>query len=64
LVDEATLTGETYPAEKSVGVLAAETALARRTNALWMGTHVVGGSAKALVVAIGSRPNSARCRNG
>ena len=52
-VDEATLTGETYPAEKSVGVLAADTALAKRTNALWMGTHVVGGSAKALVVVTG-----------
>ena len=54
-VDEATLTGETYPAEKSVGVLAAETPLARRTNALWMGTHVVGGSAKALVVVTGKQ---------
>ena len=52
-VDEATLTGETYPAEKSVGVLAADTALAKRTNALWMGTHVVGGNAKALVVVTG-----------
>ena len=45
-IDEATLTGETYPVEKSVGVLAAETALGQRTNALWMGTHVVSGSAK------------------
>jgi hypothetical protein len=32
-VDEATLTGETYPAEKSASVLAAETPLAKRTNA-------------------------------
>ena len=54
-VDEATLTGETYPAEKSVGVLAAETPLAKRTNALWMGTHVVSGSAKALVVTTGKQ---------
>ena len=38
-IDEATLTGETYPVEKSVGVLAAETPLGQRTNALWMGTH-------------------------
>ena len=52
-VDEATLTGETYPAEKSAGVLAAETALGKRSNALWMGTHVVSGSARALVVATG-----------
>jgi Mg2+-importing ATPase len=52
-VDEATLTGETYPVEKSVGVLAAEAPLGQRTNALWMGTHVVSGSAKGLVVRTG-----------
>lgn len=52
-VDEATLTGETYPVEKSVGVLAAETPLGQRTNALWMGTHVVSGNAKALVIRTG-----------
>ncbi len=52
-VDEATLTGETYPVEKSAGVLAAETPLGQRTNALWMGTHVVSGSAKALVISTG-----------
>src|ERR1035437_1308909 len=49
-VDEAMLTGETFPVEKSVAVLSAETALAQRTNAIWMGTHVVSGNAKALVV--------------
>ncbi len=54
-VDEATLTGETYPAEKSVSTLAAETPLAKRTNSLWMGTHVVGGNAKALVVVTGKQ---------
>jgi P-type Mg2+ transporter len=54
-VDEATLTGETFPAEKSAGVLAAETPLARRTNSLWMGTHVVSGSAKALVIVTGKQ---------
>jgi Mg2+-importing ATPase len=54
-VDEATLTGETYPVEKSVGVLMAPTPLGQRTNALWMGTHVVSGSAKALVVQTGKQ---------
>jgi Mg2+-importing ATPase len=54
-VDEATLTGETYPVEKSVGVLGAETPLGQRTNALWMGTHVVSGSAKALVISTGKQ---------
>jgi Mg2+-importing ATPase len=49
-VDEATLTGETYPVEKTAGVLPPETHLSQRTNALFMGTHVVSGSAKGLVV--------------
>ncbi len=52
-VDEATLTGETYPVEKSAGVLAKETQLGQRGNTLFMGTHVVSGSAKALVVFTG-----------
>jgi Mg2+-importing ATPase len=49
-VDEATLTGETFPVEKQAGTVPADTALAKRTNSLFMGTHVVSGSAKALVV--------------
>jgi Mg2+-importing ATPase len=52
-VNEATLTGETYPVEKTPCVLAPETALARCTNAAFMGTHVVSGSGKALVVHTG-----------
>jgi Mg2+-importing ATPase len=53
-VDEATLTGETYPVEKSAGVLAKETQLGQRKNALFMGTHVVSGSTKAVVVCTGT----------
>ena len=49
-VDEAMLTGETYPVEKSVALLTADTALSQRTNSVWMGTHVVSGTAKALVI--------------
>ena len=52
-VDEAMLTGETFPVEKAVAVLPAETPLGQRTNALWMGTHVVSGSARALVIRTG-----------
>lgn len=52
-VDEATLTGETYPVEKEVGILTAETALGQRTNSLWMGTHVISGTAKAIIIHIG-----------
>jgi Mg2+-importing ATPase len=52
-VDEAMLTGETFPVEKAVAVSPEETPLGQRTNALWMGTHVVSGSAKALVIRTG-----------
>jgi Mg2+-importing ATPase len=51
--DEAMLTGETFPVEKSVSVLPADTALANRTNTVWMGTHIVSGNAKALVILTG-----------
>jgi Mg2+-importing ATPase len=53
-VDEATLTGETYPVEKSAGELVKETQLSQRNNSLFMGTHVVSGSAKAVVVCTGT----------
>lgn len=52
-VDEAALTGETFPVDKMEGVLPADTPLAGRTNALFMGTHVVSGTARALVVHTG-----------
>jgi Mg2+-importing ATPase len=49
-VHEAALTGETYPVEKAAGVLPRETSLSQRTNTLFMGTHVISGEAKAVVV--------------
>jgi P-type Mg2+ transporter len=52
-VDEASLTGETYPVEKATGVVIAETALSQRINTLFMGTHVVSGTARAVVVRTG-----------
>ncbi|HNX49187.1 MAG TPA: magnesium-translocating P-type ATPase [Thermoanaerobaculaceae bacterium] len=51
--DEAALTGETFPVEKSVAVLGTDTPLGKRTNTVFMGTHTVSGTATALVVAIG-----------
>ncbi len=54
LVDEAALTGETYPVEKSPGVVPADSPLARRTNSLFMGTHVASGSGTALVMRTGT----------
>jgi Mg2+-importing ATPase len=54
-VNEASLTGETYPSEKSVGVLTVETPLSKRTNSLFMGTSVVSGNGQAVVLGTGSR---------
>jgi P-type Mg2+ transporter len=52
-VDEAILTGETFPVEKMAGVVPPDAGLSKRTNSLFMGTHVVSGIATALVVCTG-----------
>jgi P-type Mg2+ transporter len=54
-VDEATMTGETYPVEKEAALLPSETPLAGRTNCLFMGTHVVSGTARAVVIFTGKQ---------
>ena len=54
LVDEAPLTGESYPVEKAPAILAAETPVARRGNVVFLGTHVVRGRATAAVVHTGA----------
>jgi Mg2+-importing ATPase len=54
-LDEATLTGETYPVEKEVGILPQETPLSQRKNTLFMGTHVVSGTGTAVVVFTGTK---------
>ena len=48
--DESSLTGETFPVEKIVGKISAKANLSERKNSLWMGTHVISGSGKAIVV--------------
>ena len=48
--NEATLTGETFPAEKEVGVLPADTVMSKRTNVLFEGTSIVSGTGKAVAV--------------
>ncbi len=63
-VDEATLTGETFPVEKSAGVLAPGAPLGQRTNALFLGTHVVSGSGRAIVVRTGRRTEFGRISEG
>jgi len=59
-VNEATLTGETYPVAKAPGQLPAGAPLAQRTNALFMGAHVVSGTGEALVVQTGPRTELGR----
>lgn len=49
-IDEAAFTGETYPVEKDAGVIAADSPLAKRSNTLFMGSHVISGRATVLVV--------------
>jgi Mg2+-importing ATPase len=52
-VNEATLTGESYPVEKSSALLSKDIPLRGRVNSLLMGTFVVSGTAKALVIYTG-----------
>lgn len=53
--NEASLTGESYPTEKEMGILDINTELSKRTNCLWEGTNIVSGIAKALVINIGDK---------
>lgn len=52
-VDEASLTGESFPVEKEPSVLPAGTVFEKRSNSLFMGTHVVSGTASVLVITTG-----------
>jgi len=52
-VNEATLTGETYPVYKTPGIVEPDTPLSKRTNMLFTGTYVASGEAKAVVIQIG-----------
>lgn len=54
-INEAVLTGETYPVEKIIGTVPSDTQISKRTNSLFMGTSVVSGSGKALVVKTGQQ---------
>ncbi len=52
-VNEASLTGESYPVRKDAGKLDANTELAKRINCLWQGSNIVSGSGKGIVIATG-----------
>ncbi len=52
-VNQAVLTGETFPVEKKAGIVAETAPLADRTNMVFMGTSVRSGSAKVLIIETG-----------
>jgi Mg2+-importing ATPase len=52
-VNEAVLTGESYPVRKTPDPVPAEASLAHRSNGVFLGTNVRSGSARAVVVGTG-----------
>ena len=52
-VNQAVLTGETFPMEKKAGIVPARASLAERTDCVFMGTSVGSGSAQVLIVQTG-----------
>lgn len=63
-INEAALTGETFPVEKRPADLPPETALAARTNGVLLGTHVVSGTGKALVLHTGRQTEFGQIAHG
>ena len=56
-VNQAVLTGETFPVEKKPGVVPEKASLSERINTVFMGTNVRSGSAQLLVVKTGPQTN-------
>ncbi|MBS1669463.1 MAG: magnesium-translocating P-type ATPase [Bacteroidetes bacterium] len=54
-IDEAAFTGETFPVEKNVAIVPSSSPLAKRSNAVFMGSHVISGRAIALVIKTGKK---------
>jgi len=53
-VDESALTGESFPAEKQARNISEDVTQTQRVNSLFMSTHVISGTARALVVFTGN----------
>jgi P-type Mg2+ transporter len=56
-VNQAVLTGETFPVKKETGIVPESASLTERTNCVFMGTSVRSGTAKALTVQTGAATN-------
>ncbi len=52
-VNQAALTGESFPQDKVIGIVPKSAGLAARTNCVFMGTNVQSGSGLALIVQTG-----------
>jgi Mg2+-importing ATPase len=52
-VNEASLTGESFPVRKVLDISEEAAALTKRKNCLWQGSNVISGTAKAIVVNTG-----------
>lgn len=52
-VNESVLTGESFPAEKNIGILQEDTPLSRRMNSVFRGTNIISGTATAIAVVTG-----------
>jgi len=61
-VDEATLTGESEPVDKTTDPVALAAPLGDRRSMLWKGTTVASGHGRAVVVATGAATELARVR--
>ena len=59
-IEEAALTGESVPAQKTLTALAADTSLGDRTNLAFAGTAVTFGTGAGIVVATGDRTETGR----
>lgn len=54
-IDEATLTGESFPVEKRPGDYSDNVPFSRRVNVVFRGTHVISGTGLAVVVTTGTK---------
>ncbi len=54
-VDDAVLTGESFPVVKRIGTVAANATIRERTNCVQFGTNVRSGTARALAMGTGSK---------
>lgn len=54
-VNESALTGESVTVRKAVADVDADAAIGDRTNMVWMGTNIVAGNGKAVVVETGAQ---------